>query len=245
MKKTLFVTGMALAVLFVINCGGGSDSAPANADESTSAPETLGVITINAVEGNGSAEDIFYDSLIVTGSNFTEDMVVSLDDDELSYSCDSDTQITANLPTELKEGNYSLLLMNATSSASTDVSLLQGEPGADGISIEAQYNCGASNDVGSSTEYRFGLSANVTQFSDGSFHISCMANAYLISYGFWDTSSDSRWYAYDSSGVGNGQISCVPMYVTANYDIDANKVVYTNQDDTTKYSTVTCSKVYP
>jgi hypothetical protein len=244
MKKAFYVTGMVLTLLLVANCGG-SDGASTNADESKSAPETSGVITINSVEGDGSTAEIFYDSLIVTGSNFTADMVVSLDDDELSYSYDSKTQITANLPAALKEGNYTLLLMNATSSASSDVSILQGEPGADGISIAAEYNCGSSSDIGSPTEYRYGLSAHITQFSDGSYYIACMANTYYISYGFWDTSSDSRWYAFNSSGATNGEISCVPMYVTANYDIDANQVVYVNQDDESKDSSVTCSQVYP
>lgn len=252
-----------LSLLVVIALGmtlpggiGGCGGAVSNGEEESGAP------TIASITGDGSSADIFEDSLVITGEDFMEDMTIelgSLDADEsysLTFTLDSPTQITADLPASLTAGNYEVVITTDAGSAIAAVTILRGETGPTGatgpqgpagITIDAQFSCtGSSSDLDPGGDIRRGQQTNVTRFTDGSYFISCMTSILdlTLAIGNSDTSSYSAWYppVYAST---YGVISCIPFYVTAEYSIASNTVTYVNQADAAQTATQSCLQTYP
>lgn len=235
-----------LSLLLFVSCGGaGSTNIAADLSENT---EGAGTLVISSVTGNGSAENIFEDSLIIAGENFSSDMTVALGEYELTYTYNSDTQVTANLPEDITEGTYRLTLATSYSTASTDVTILQGEAGEDGedgLTIAAQYYCGASSDlVVDANESKTGIYMTITKFSDGSYTAGCMTSWYNSTASLYDTSYSTSWQTASTTSA-LGYIEVIPFYVSCYYDIEDNFAYYENQLNTSEYAYVSCSQVYP
>lgn len=250
MKKTV----ITMLLLFAVSCGGGAgqgDSIESSGLSPQPGEGEVGDLSISAIKGDGSAADRFASALIVDGVNFSEGMDVNLvsttatESYNLSYTVVSSTQIKASLPTDLDEGEFELTITKSTEKASAKVTILRGEQGPAGVSgltLAEEFSCGLSSDIDNTSTIRNGISVIVSKFSDGGYFISC-----LVGYSgtYTDTSSFSTWYSYNSVGVANGKISCIPMYVTAEYSIANQSVTYINQADNSQKQTISCTKVFP
>ncbi|GEM_PF-6474434 len=138
MNSSRFVIGVILISVFV---AGGAKTC------------NTGTISIESVEGNGSTPQHFKDGIIIHGSGFGEAVpLVTLGSAHLEIRTFSNEEITAELPTALKEGTYTLAVTNTSTekTASEDVTILQGEPGEVGAtgSVGPTGATGATGPVG-------------------------------------------------------------------------------------------------
>lgn len=256
MKRIVIV----MAAVMIVGCGGGGgqgDQITASNLTPATSQSDPSKLAITSIQGDGTAADKFASALIIDGTSFTDGMGVELQGKtvtktlKLTYTTTTPTQIKAALPADLTEGDYDLNITKGTEKATASVTILKGEAGAQGpagpagaagISMSSQFSCGLSGDVDNTSVVRNGQYASIVKFSDGSYFISCMADY----AGTWiDTSSFSTWYAGNSVGVAAGKISCIPLYVTAEYSIADNAVTYINQSDASQKQTLSCTKVYP
>lgn len=113
---------------------------------------------------------------------------------------------------------------------------LKGEKGEDGKDandmplIKSMFICGS----GDKNLAKFeggevrGLSAEVVEFSDGSFHISCGSVTKLNEYFDLEYDRQSSFALGNSIAVGLGELMCVTYGVSSYYDIAAATVTYRN-----------------
>ncbi len=93
--------------------------------------------TIQTVLGNGSADDVIRDALIVVGTNLDRTTAVRLEGEgkprhDLVIAQQSKTDLIARLDTTILPGTYKLLLDSELGAVSTQVTLLRGEKGDPG-----------------------------------------------------------------------------------------------------------------
>jgi len=223
---------MGAFLCVVSNCGGGGGSAP----------------IITSVTGNGSSPDVFQDAIIVTGENFVDGMTVELISSSanhlLTYSLDSSTQITTQLPISLIPGDYTLNITRDGKIATHALTILKGEAG---ILLAEIFGCpsGSSNLDPSGVTTRVGAGVFVYRFSDGSYFVNC-SSIIKDSVSGIDSHNTSAFYPSNSTAVvSSGALICVPLYVTATYSISGQTVTYKSQADPSQTETVSCSKAYP
>lgn len=263
--------GVVMAAVMIAGCGGGSGQGDqitsSNLTPATSQSDP-GKLAITSIQGDGSAADKFASALIIDGTSFVDGMGVELQGKavtktlKLTYVTTKPTQIKATLPADMTQGDYDLNITKGAEKATASVSILKGETGAQGpagpagatgaagssgLSMAAEFSCiGISNDLDPAADVvRNGLSAIIVRFSDGGYYISCFVTYANSTFTDSDSSSASTWYAGNSVGVVAGKISCVPMYVTAEYSISDNTITYSSQADAAQKQTLACTKVYP
>lgn len=269
--KRIIIMGIVLSLVGA-GCGGGGGIGTPSGD-------TSDVVKITSVTGDGSAPDIFQNFLIVTGEGFSEGMIVELAGDagnyELTYTLDSETQLTANLPMDLQEGQYEVTLTADGKNATAGVTILKGEkgdtgatgpvgpqgpkgdmgatgeqgsqgvPGSSGLLVSKEYLCGASGDIESDP--------NILRKGLSGFVIKYSDGSYLFSCNaYYSTSFDSDsqnnllWFASNSVGVINGILLCPTLDVTAGYSIQNNTIAYVNALDSNQTSgAISCTQAYP
>ena len=157
----------------------------------------------------------------------------------LTYEYVSDTEFEATLPTDIEPSEYELNVKNTVGKATAPLSLLQGEPG---ISVEHYYSCDGSSDFDDSNDTYESLGAQIYEFSDGSFFISCMSIRYIYDWVDADTSTAVHFVPADLAET-MGYIGCIPMYVYAYYYPESNQVVY-KYGTTDETETVACETIY-
>lgn len=108
-----------------------------------------------------------------------------------------------------------------------------------GNGIVEQYTCGGSNDLDPGTNSVYGTYLNATKFENGDWHLSCGASHSL----FFDDASYDVWFSAASQGVYNGEITCIPPYVYAKFNIENGTVTYTKSTDVNLNETIKCTKV--
>jgi hypothetical protein len=119
----------------------------------------------------------------------------------------------------------------------------QGDAGP-GMEISHIYQCTGGTDIGLS-DYRYGDLAQITRYTNGSYLFSCAAFKFPVDASYADSSSYTMLWPADSNGVLNGKITCIPYYVTSEFNIAAKTVTYINQEDQTLTETVACPEVFP
>lgn len=120
-----------------------------------------------------------------------------------------------------------------------------GANGTNGMSIKSIYGCqSSSTNLDAGSNLRYGSGAYITEFSDGSYFMTCDSSILYQSPSDIDRSSSSIFYPRDSAGVKGGSIECAPYYVSHTYVIAAKTVTYRNQADSTKHVSVICTQAY-
>jgi hypothetical protein len=231
MKKYLVM----MCLVMLVSCGGGSGDSGGGAD---------GAPTIATIQGTGT-NGALIDTVSVTGINFTSDSTISLvgaETDVLTPTELTPTSFKAVLPVDTTQGDYTISVETSAGKATAPVSILQGEPGEDGMALSHYWSCiGSSGDLDPNPSVlEEGLSAQVFEFSDGSYFMSCAA-AYLVS-GFWDNNS-AVTFASPATAT-TGYIRCIPWYVMTDFYIATKSIRWTLESDHAYYADLACTQVY-
>jgi hypothetical protein len=237
--KTVCVVCMAACVFVLSACGGSS-----NIGEDS---DIVGSPTIETVGGTG-IDGAVLDTLLVTGTNFDDSMDVYLvgpaETESLAFTLESPSKFTASLPSDIEPGDFELNVQNDLGKATAPLSLLQGEQGEAGISIEHYYACGLSGDFNADADVEvYGQKADIWEFSDGSYFISCQIDYLNTALIIVDTVFGVS-FVPAAVADGMGELFCGAMYASTRYFPASNSVRYQLNTDTGQYADLSCSTVY-
>ena len=238
MKAILSI--VCVASIAVLSACGGSSTIGAESD-------VVGAPTIETIGGTGT-DGAVLDTLVVTGTNYDDGMDVFLvgssGTETLSFTIESASKFTAALPADVEPGDFDLEVQNNLGKATAPLSLLRGEQGEAGISIEHLYSCGLSDNFSTDPSMEvYGQKADIWQFSDGSFFIACQIDFVSLVLPIIDTVFG---VAFVPASVADsmGELFCSAMYASTRYFPATNSVRYQRNTNLNDYADLACSTVY-